>query len=194
VEALGLKPNLLVNNAGMGDYGSFASADEARMRAQIDINVTALAVLCHAFIPRMQASAEVPAGILNVSSLAGNVPMPDLAVYAATKAFVTSFTEALRIELMARHIIVAAVCPGPTPTNFSKTARRSGGADTNRNGQSLLRVPPQTVVDRALRALQQREACVFPGLGVSLVAPLFRLMPRALLRWSLERRYRKENP
>ena len=193
VDALGLTPNLLINNAGMGDYGSFASADETRLRAQIDVNVTALAMLCHAFVPRLQASAEVPAAILNVSSLAGNVPMPDLAVYGATKAFVTSFSEALRIELMERHIIVTTVCPGPTATNFGRTARRTGGADTNRSGQDLLRVPPSFVVGRALRALQQREACVFPGMGVSLVAPLFRIMPRALLRRVLERRYRKEN-
>ncbi len=187
----GLKPNLLINNAGMGDYGSFASADAAKLRAQIDINVTALTLLCHAFIPVLTATAERPAGILNVSSLAGNVPMPDLAVYAASKAYVTSFTEALRIELMDRHIIVAAVCPGPTPTNFGKNARRPDGEDTNREGQGLLRVPPAAVVERALLALERREACVFPGAGVSIVAPLFRLMPRALLRYVLARRHQK---
>lgn len=193
VDSLGLKPNLLINNAGKGDYGSFADGDVARARAQIDLNIAALVLLSHALIPRLQASADAPAGILNVSSLAGNVPMPDLAVYAASKAFVTSFTEALRIELLDRHIVVTAVCPGPTPTNFGRNARRPDGIDTNREGQDFLRIPTQQVVAEALKALSQGRACIFPGTGVSLVAPLFRIMPRALMRWVLERRHRQAN-
>lgn len=192
LDGLKVKPNLLINNAGMGDYGSFASGDVARARAQIDLNITALVAMTHAMIPRLAASAS--AGILNVSSLAGNVPMPDLAVYGATKAFVTSFSEALRIELLDRRIVVTALCPGPTPTNFGRNATRPGGGDTNREGQGLLRVPPDFVVAEGLRALGEGRACIFPGAGVSLLAPLFRIMPRALLRWALERRHRKENP
>ncbi len=191
VDESGLKPNLLINNAGVGDYGSFTSADEARLRGQIELNITAVVLLTQAMIPRLVATAERPAGVLNVSSLAGNLPMPDLAVYAASKSFVTSFTEALRIEVADQHIIVSAVCPGPTPTNFGKNARRESGEDTNRSGQGLLRVLPAVVVARGLRALAQREAAVFPGLGVSIVAPLFRMMPRALMRWLIERRHKK---
>ncbi len=193
VDSLGLAPNLLINNAGKGDYGSFAEGDVARATGQIDLNITALVTLSHALIPKLRASASAPAGILNVSSLAGNVPMPDLAVYAATKAFVTSFSEALRIELMDRHIVVTAVCPGPTPTNFGKNALRPGGTDTKRDGQDLLRIPTQQVVAQGLEALSKGHASVFPGTGVSLVAPLFRIMPRALMRWAMERRYRKAN-
>ena len=193
LDRLEVKPNLLINNAGKGDYGSFAEGEAERARSQIDLNITAPVLLSHAMIPRLQATATAPAGILNVSSLAGNVPMPDLAVYAASKAFVTSFSEALRIELLDRHIVVTALCPGPTPTNFGRSARRPGGADTNREGQGLLRVPPGFVVAEALRALGKGRACVFPGAGVSLMAPLFRIMPRALMRWTLERRHRKAN-
>ncbi len=187
LEALGLHPNLLINNAGMGDYGTFASGDEGRARAQIDLNITALVSLTHALIPKLQA----PAGILNVSSLAGVVPMPDLAVYAATKAFVTSFSEALAVELHDQHIVVTALCPGPTPTNFGKNARRPGGEDTNRQGQDLLRVPPDFVVREGLRALCEGRTCIYPGTGVSLAATLFRLMPRPLLRMILQRRLRQ---
>ncbi|MDB6139551.1 MAG: isfD [Verrucomicrobiaceae bacterium] len=193
VETLGLQPNLLVNNAGKGDYGSFADGDLARAREQIDLNITALITLSHAFIPKFRATLGAPAGMLNVSSLAGNVPMPDLAVYAATKAFVTSFSEALRIELLDRHIVVTAVCPGPTPTHFGLNARRPGGADTNREGQDVLSVPVHQVVAQALQALGRGKASVFPGAGVSIVAPLFRIMPRALMRWILERRHRRAN-
>ena len=184
----GVKPNLLINNAGMGDYGSFASSSAEKTRTQLELNITALTMLTHALLPQM----ESPAGILNVSSLASTLPMPDLAVYAASKAYVTSFSEALAIELAPRNITVSCVCPGPTPTNFSKTAKRSDGSDTNRDGQGLLRIPPTQVVHEALKALQQGRACVFPGLGVSIAGRVFRLMPRSLMRWVLKRRARKE--
>ena len=191
VDIFDLKPNLLINNAGMGDYGSFASAPADRLRGQIELNISAVVLLTHALLPRLVATPESPAAVLNVSSLAGNLPMPDLAVYGASKAFVTSFSEALRVELADRNIIASAVCPGPTPTNFGKNARRESGEDTNRSGQEFLRVTPDVVVARGLRAIEQREACVFPGLGVSIAGPLFRMMPRALLRWVIERRHRK---
>lgn len=177
-------PNLLINNAGLGDYGSFMSSPVEKTRMQLELNITALTLLTHALLPRLTA----PAGILNVSSLASMLPMPDLAVYAASKAYVTSFSEALALELAPRGITVSCVCPGPTPTNFSQTATRSDGTDTNRDGQGLLRIPPSQVVGTALRALQLGKPCVFPGLGVSLAGPLFRLLPRALMRWLLRRR------
>lgn len=189
IDHLDQKPNLLINNAGIGDYGSFASADPAKLRGQIDLNVTALVLLTHAVLARLVA----PAGILNVSSLAGNVPMPDLAVYGASKAFVTSFSEALRVELLDKNIVVTALCPGPTPTNFSKNAKRADGADTNRSGQGLLRIAPGVVVRAGLDALVNDCACVFPGTGVSIAAPVFRIMPRALMRWALKRRYHKDH-
>lgn len=188
VDIFDLKPNVLINNAGIGDYGGFADADAAKLRGQIDLNVTALVLLTHAVLPRLVA----PAGILNVSSLAGNVPMPDLAVYGASKAFVTSFSEALRVELLEKNIVVSALCPGPTPTNFSKNARRADGADTNRSGQGLLRIMPEVVVRAGLDALVRDRGTVFPGLGVSIAGPVFRIMPRFLMRWLLERRYRQD--
>ena len=188
LEVNGVKPNLLINNAGMGDYGSFASSSAEKTRTQIELNITALTMLTHAVLPLM----ERPGGILNVSSLASTLPMPDLAVYAASKAYVTSFSEALAIELAPKGITVSCVCPGPTPTNFSKTAKREDGGDTNRDGQGLLRIPPSQVVGEALKALQQGRACVFPGVGVSIAGRVFRMMPRGIMRWVLRRRLGKE--
>jgi len=180
----GAAPNLLINNAGLGDYGRFDDAPRDRVKAQLDVNMTGLVMLTHAMIPRLAK----PSGVLNVSSLAGNVFMPEMAVYAASKAFVTSFTEALRLEMQSRQVVVAAVCPGPTPTNFGKNARREGGIDTNRSGQDLLRQTPEQVVRRGLALLETDGATVFPGRAVALVATLFRIMPRALLRWIMKRR------
>ncbi|WP_395753377.1 SDR family NAD(P)-dependent oxidoreductase [Prosthecobacter sp.] len=188
LSANGVNPNLLINNAGLGDYGSFASSSADKTRTQIELNVTALTMLTHALLPRMEA----PAGIVNVSSLASTLPMPDLAVYAASKAYVTSFSEALSIELAPKRITVSCVCPGPTPTNFSKSAKRADGTDTNREGQGLLRIPPEQVVHEALSALQHGRPCVFPGFGVSIAGRLFRMVPRRMLRWLLKRRAAKE--
>jgi NADP-dependent 3-hydroxy acid dehydrogenase YdfG len=93
----GLRPNLLINNAGLGDYGSLAGATAERLTQQIEVNISAVVLLTHALLPLLKEQA--PAGIINISSLASTLPMPDLAVYAASKAFVTSFSEALTVEL-----------------------------------------------------------------------------------------------
>ncbi len=178
-------PNLLINNAGLGDYGSFQAAEPERLRQQLEVNIGAVVQLTHALLPLLQR----PGGILNVSSLASTLPMPDLAVYAASKAFVTSFSEALAVELRPEGIQVSCVCPGPTPTAFGTNARREGGGDTNRQGQTLLKMPPEKVVSQALLALESGRSCVFPGVGVSLAATLFRCLPRPVLRWLLKRRF-----
>ncbi|MBE2284591.1 MAG: SDR family NAD(P)-dependent oxidoreductase [Prosthecobacter sp.] len=188
LDANGLMPNLLINNAGLGDYGSFGSSTAEKTRMQIDLNITAVTMLTHALLPKMSR----PGGIVNVSSLASTLPMPALAVYAASKAYVTSFSEALAVELAPVGITVTCVCPGPTPTNFSQTARRPDGGDTNREGQGLLRISNAQVVGEALAGLKSARPCVFPGVGVSIAAHLFRLMPRALMRLLLRRRHAKE--
>lgn len=184
LETRKLRPNLLINNAGLGDYGPLATAPLEKLNLMLEVNVTAVTLLTRAMIPRLDAGS----GILNVSSLASMLPLPELAVYAATKAYVTSFSEALAIELAPRGITVTCVCPGPTPTNFSQTAKRPEGGDTNRDGQGMLRISPNQVVAEALAGLAAGKSCVFPGTGVKLAARLFRLMPRALLRLVLRRR------
>lgn len=181
---LHFSPDLLVNNAGMGDYGPVVTADPAKLRAMLDLNMTAPVLLTHALLPLLRR----PGGILNVSSLAGELPLPDAACYAASKAFLTSFSQALAVELEAERVHVACVCPGPTPTAFSRTARRPGGGDTDRSGQALLRQPPEEVVRAGLRALEQGRLMVFPGAGVRVAALLFRHLPRLWLHRLLRRR------
>ncbi len=182
-------PDVLINNAGLGDYGPFAEAAPERLRAQMEVNMGAVVRLTHGLLPLLRT----PGGILNVSSLAGTLPMPDLAVYAATKAFVTSFSEALAVELAGRGITVSCVCPGPTPTHFGANAKRADGKDIDRSGQDLLKVPPGHVVTTGLRALERGQACVFPGAGVAVAARVFRLLPRAVLRPLLKRRFSKDS-
>jgi len=178
-------PDLLINNAGMGDYGSLATADPAKLRLMLNLNMTAPVLLTRALLPLLRR----PGGILNVSSLAGELPMPDTACYAASKAFMTRFSLALSVELEAEGVAVACVCPGPTPTGFSKAARRPDGTDTDRAGQGVLRQPPEAVVAAALRTLENGGPLVFPGAGVKAAACLFRHLPRFVLHRLLRARH-----
>lgn len=191
VDALPEMPALLINNAGLGDYGPFAEAPEARIRQQIDLNITALTLLSREFLGRIRPTAERPAAILQVSSLAGVIPMPEMAVYAATKSYVTSLTEALSIELESRHVRVMAVCPGPTPTQFGKNAVRPQGKDIDRSGQDALKIPAARVVAEGLACLESGGSLVYPSKRVSLAAYLFRTMPRFLLRAGLRLRLQR---
>ncbi len=191
VEDANLKPTLLINNAGVGDYGDFADADEARIMLQINLNITALTLMMLEFVRRISATADHPGAVLNISSLASVAPMAQIGVYAATKAYVSSLGESLRIELAARHVQVLTVCPGPTPTKFGSNARRPDGADIVRTGQGMLRMPRESVVAISLQKLESNVARVFPGWRVALAAMLFEKMPRRLLRWAFGLRYRQ---
>ena len=180
-------PSLLVNNAGMGDYGEFVAGDWGKMEQMLILNITALTHLAHGFLPGIIASEN--GAVLNVSSLASLLPIPDFAVYAASKAYVTSFSEALRLELQADEIPVLAVCPGPVDTGFGETAERKEGS-----GKSPMRdwffVPKEEVVLDALVALQREQPRSYPGLKVSLVAAGLASMPPAILRYFMRNRPR----
>ena len=116
--------DLVVNNAGFGTSGAFADADPHRLSNEISLNVNALTRISHEAVRLM-----LPRGrgyVLNVSSIASFQPGPDLAVYAATKAFVTSLTEAMHEELRGSGIRVTALCPGLTHTEFQSISNTSG--------------------------------------------------------------------
>ncbi len=191
VDEAGLDPTLLINNAGLGDYGGFAEAEGAKLRAQIDVNVMALTLQAHEFARRAHTGMRQARAIINISSLAASTPIPELAVYAATKAYVTSLSESLAIELRPDNIRVLAVCPGPTPTNFSKTARREDGRDTDRSGQDWLRIPAQEVVATSLAALECGSVRHFPGWKVRFVALILESLPRFVVRCILRLRWEK---
>ncbi|KAB2638692.1 MAG: SDR family oxidoreductase [Verrucomicrobia bacterium] len=182
------QPDLLVNNAGLGDYGEFVSSDWVKLRSMLCLNIEALTHLTHAMLPAMLSSRR--AAIVNVSSLASLLPLPDLAVYAATKAYVTSFSEALRIELRDHHIPVLAVCPGPVKTEFGEVARRHGEA-REMPGHHCFYVPKQQVVAEALTALDQNRARVYPGLKTAAAALLIAALPIVAIRLVMSLRPRK---
>jgi short-subunit dehydrogenase len=180
-----LVPDLLVNNAGMGDYGSFASAEWPKLDAMLQVNVTALTHLCHALLPAMIAQGK--GAIINVSSLASALPMPDFAVYAASKAYVTSFSDALRMELSGFGIPVLAVCPGPVHTNFGKVAMRGNNVDNLPSREGFYTTREQVVSD-SICALHANKARVYPGWKIALLAAGISILPMAVIRTLLTNR------
>lgn len=115
---------MLINNAGFGDYGLFAESSAERMEEMIDLNIRALTVLSRHFLPSMLARGK--GYIMNVASVAAFMPGPLMGVYYATKAYVLSLTRALAEELRGSGVKVSALCPGPTATGFFDAANLHG--------------------------------------------------------------------
>ena len=183
--ASGERVTLLVNNAGVGDHGLFERSDWARVNAMIEVNIKSLTRLTHALLPDLVRAGR--GAILNVSSIASLLPIPKLAVYAATKAYVTSFSEALRAEVRGTGVSVTAVCPGPVDTEFSAVAQRED-ARGGLPAPEIFKVPAWQVAQEALSAVQRDRARVIPGWLVWAVMSLTALVPIFFLRVFLTQR------
>jgi short-subunit dehydrogenase len=175
-----IEVDLLINNAGLGDLGPFVLSDPVRNEQIMLVNMVALTSLTRHLLPPMIARKR--GGILNVSSSAGFIPIPGFAVYAATKAYVTSVSEALRTELRGTGVSVCALCPGPVHTEFQEVAKRPGGQ--RGDGQEFVHVPVEQVVRDALAALEADRPLVIPGLPMKIGMFLVRLTPMPILRWA----------
>jgi short-subunit dehydrogenase len=174
----GIDVDLLINNAGLGDSGGFATSDPIRNEQMTLVNIVALTRLTRHLLQRMITRQR--GGILNVSSSAGFLPIPDFAVYAATKAYVTSFSEALRTELRGTGVSVCALCPGPVHTEFQEVAKRPGAQPDT--GPEFVFVPVEQVVRDALAALEANRPLVIPGFPMKLGIFLVRIAPMPILR------------
>ena len=174
----GIDVDLLINNAGLGDLGPFAKSDPVRNEQMTLVNIVALTRLTRHLLPRMFARGR--GGILNVSSSAGFLPIPGFAVYAATKAYVTSLSEALRAELRGTGVSVCALCPGPVHTEFQEVAKRPGAQPDT--GPEFVFVPVEQVVRDALAALKANRPLIIPGFPMKLGMFLVRIIPLAILR------------
>ena len=155
----------------------------------LEVNIRALTRLTHALLPGLIRSGR--GAVLNVSSIAGYVPIPEMAVYAATKAYVTSFTEALRAEVRGTGVTITAVCPGPVNTEFGQVAQRAGEEDTMK-APSILKVKAERVVHAALNAVERQRARVVPGALLAGVMFITSLVPIFILRHFLSAKRPKE--
>lgn len=176
VSALGVRVDVLVNNAGFGLLGPFDKTPLERELDMIQVNVTALSELTKLAVPAMLERKQ--GWILNLASTAGFVPGPFMSVYYASKAYVLSFSEALASELSGSGVTVSALCPGPTRTQFSDTAESS--KSNLFQGGGVMEAEP--VARAGLRGLFAGKAVIVPGFQNKLMIQTLRIAPRALVR------------
>ncbi len=169
--------DLVVNNAGFGTNGLVHELDADRLADEIELNVAALTRLSQAAV-----AAMVPRGrgwLLNVSSVASFQPAPGLAVYAATKAFVTSFSESLHEEVKAHGVNVTALCPGLTKTEFQSVSNAEQYADSF---PSIAWTSPDQVVDEGLSSVISNRTLAVPGAQYKVMTAASNVTPRWLKR------------
>jgi short-subunit dehydrogenase len=167
--------DLLVNNAGAGNYGDFAEQSMEAVDREIRLDVLATVRLTHAAVaPMTQRRAG---GIINVGSIASFQAGPGNAVYSASKAFVLSFTEAVHEEVRGKGVKVTVVCPGATRTEFQQRGGFTGGKMPD-----MVWADPESVVDQALKALARNQAVCVPGILNKLTVTAPRFVPRSVTR------------
>jgi uncharacterized protein len=169
----GVEVEYLVNNAGFGIFGQAIKRDRDEQLGIIAVNIRALTDLSLRFAAELIKNRG---GILNVGSIAGFLPGPGMAVYYASKAYVLSFSEALRAELGPRGVRVTVLCPGPVPSEFQQRAGFLPGLDS-----TLLNISAADVAKYGYRGLIANKRAVLPGLGIKMVPLMLRLFPRAFI-------------
>ena len=171
--AAGVELEYLVNNAGFGIFGHAVKRDRNDQLGIVAVNIGALTDLTLRFADQLIRNRG---GILNIGSIAGFLPGPGMAVYYASKAYVISFSEAMRRELAPQGVRVTVVCPGPVPTEFQARAGFSPGFDS-----AILEVSAAEVARQGYEGLMANKRAVLPGLGIKLVPFLLRLFPRSFI-------------
>jgi short-subunit dehydrogenase len=172
-EKHGFEIDWLINNAGFGSLGDFAELPIERELEMIDLNCRALVALTHRYLPQMRARKR--GVIINVSSTISFQPLPFMSTYAASKAFVTSFSESVAEENRPHGVLVMALCPGATETNFFSAASikdpfKLKGLQT-----------PDQVVDAALRGVESKKTRVISGALNKIVAYAATITPNNLI-------------
>lgn len=169
-----LSIKMLINSAGYGKLGEFVYADNKDVSGMIDLNIRALTCLTKGLLPYMGNNSR----IINIASAAAFLPQPEFAEYAATKAYVLSFSRALNSELQKYGISVLAVCPGPAATNFFTIAEGNGKTPWYKK---MFMVDPKKVVDKAIHdSINKYEVSVysFPMKGLRIIS---KLIPHSLM-------------
>lgn len=175
--ALGLQVDVLVNNAGFGTHADVADADPRLLEDAVALNCQTLVGTTARYLPPMRARGR--GAVINVASTAAFQPLPKMAVYGATKAFVLSFTEALWAEERAHGVRVLAVCPGLTDTGFFEVAGEAAAGAASGSAARAFTRSPQQVVAHTLRVLSGARPSFVDGVANAFVA---RVVTRALPR------------
>lgn len=176
IQKANLKIDILVNNAGFGDFGLFEDADKEKLENMIRLNMLSLTALCKLFLPQMIARKS--GRILNVASTGAFQPIPYMAVYGATKAYVQSFSEAIAEELRVHNIFVCSLCPGPTSTEFGNAA----GVKDNSAVFSITKIASSKNVARfAYKKLMKGKRIAIHRFKNKVQVFLNRILPRIII-------------
>ena len=169
-------PAGLVNSAGFGTNGLFQTLDPERETEQVTVNALALMELTRAALPGMIARGS--GAVLNIGSVAGFQPLPDAAVYSATKAFVQTFSESVHEGLHGTGVSCTVLCPGPVPTEWWEIA---GAAATPQSGLGAVTTSARDVAGAGIAGMLEGKRLVVPGLGPKLMGIGGRFTPRGVL-------------
>ena len=177
VRAKNLTIDLLINNAGFGDYGAFSDRPLSKQMKMVQLNIMAVVELTGLFLPSMRQRNN--GAIINVSSIAGFQPTPYMSVYAATKAFILNFSEALWAENKDSGVRILVTCTGPTESQFYE---RADFPDSATGLNSTTMASAEKVVRETLDALDKGQSTVVAGgFANQIIANLPRLLPRDIL-------------
>jgi short-subunit dehydrogenase len=168
--------DVLVNNAGFGDCGSFEGSEWQKQYDMIRLNIIALMQLTHCYLPRMKERGD--GKILNIASVASLCPGPNMSVYYASKAFVRNFSEALAEESREYGVTVTALCPGPVDTGFEKAANVG-------NAPAFSLIPladPRDVALSGYKALMKGRTLTYYGFTAKAMSAMVRVLPRSVSR------------
>jgi len=168
----GLEIDMLINNAGIGSGGQFSELPLQSELELLQLNISSLVALTHLFLPRMQQRRS--GTIINVASMAGFMPIPYMATYAASKMFVRSFTEAITEECKPYNIHVMLLIPGLTRTNFNKAAGIENRAESSYDNSTQT---PGQVAEEAMKALNKGKHVIVSGKRNRLMSKLTALVP-----------------
>jgi short-subunit dehydrogenase len=170
----GIHVDYLINNAGFGDFGLFASSDWEKQHRMIELNITTLSRLCHLYLPAMIGKGR--GKIMNVASTAAFQPGPTMAVYYATKAYVLHFSEALSNELQGTGITVTALCPGATESGFQQAA----AMEESRLVKGRKLPSSREVAEYGYKAMMRGKTVAIHGWMNFLMANAVRFAPRSI--------------
>lgn len=168
--------DVLINDAGFGDFGKFANSDWEKQYDMLQVNITALTQLTHLFLKPMIERRQ--GKILNLASIAAFMPGPKMSVYYASKAYVLSFTEALSVELKGTGVSVTALCPGPTNTGFAKNAELG----KSRLFKSFEKTTARSIAEYGYETLMTKQVVAVPSRKNKLTLLTVRLLPRSIVR------------
>lgn len=177
VKRLNVKLDLVLNNAGFGDYGAFEEADIQKLEDMVTLNVTRLTQLTYHMLPLMHHEGQ----ICNVGSLASFMPGPYMATYYATKSYVLNLSLALKEELKSSSIHVSTFVPGPVKTEFNQVAKATFGEKSSKSMKMVGSQDVQTAVEALIKGIQKKKSIIYSNKQHGFLVGLIRLVPHTMI-------------